>query len=379
MTFRYVGPMRLLAAGTTLLIALIAAGPATGAPVTDRDVYAEVTEDRVVLGNAVAERTWSRSALATVELRDKRRGGYVWSQNQPDFRLSLSGPSLTSEQFAVTDAQVETLPRGGLRVTMQLEGPAGLSGTRTAEAYPRIAGFRTQTVLVAATGLPIAGATLDEAAVGEKPAVTLHNLRAGADWRSPDYEGPPVSVGDPQAGTWRATTTGAPGEAVEANAEWLSADVGGRTLAMVMERNDLPSSRGEYDGQTAQLEVDYDRDIISLGPLEENAHFENPNDTGGRQRVLEPGVPFAFEPTFVAMGRRAGDAEWQHYAYLVRHRLTPYPKAITFNSNGTDSDVRSTGAKDDLDMAVIREIAPKARRLGIETFILDDGWQARSG
>ena len=205
---RLVGSMRLLAAGTTLLLALLAAGPATAAPVTDRDVYAEVTDDRVVLGNSVAERTWSRSALATVELRDKRRGGFVWSQNQPDFRLSLGGPSLTSEQFAVTDAEVETLPRGGLRVTMQLQGPAGLSGTRIAEAYPRIAGFRTQTVLVATTGLAIAGATLDEAAVGDKPAVTLHNLRAGADWRSPDYEGPPISVGDPQAGTWRATTAG---------------------------------------------------------------------------------------------------------------------------------------------------------------------------
>ena len=78
-----------------------------------------------------------------------------------------------------------------------------------------------------------------------------------------------------------------------------------------MERNDLPSSRGEYDGQAARLEVDYDRDIISLGPLEENAHFENPNDAGGRQRVLEPGVPFALEPAFVALGtarRRCGVA-----------------------------------------------------------------------
>jgi hypothetical protein len=371
--------MRLLVRAATLLVALFSAQAATAAPVTDRDVYAEVTEDRIVLGNSVAERTWSRSALATIDLRDKRRGGFVWSENQPDFRISVAGPTLTSEQFAVSDAKVEPLPRGGLRVTMQLEGPAGLSGTRIAEAYPGIAGFRTQTVLTAATGLSIAGATLDEAAVGEKPSVTLHNLRAGADWRSPDYEGPPISVGDPQAGTWRATTAGGPGEPVEANAEWLSADAGGRTLAMVMERNDLPSSRGEYDGQAARLEVDYDRDIISLGPLEENAHFENPSDTGGRQRQLEPGVPFALEPAFVAMGRRPGDAEWQHYAYLVRHRLTPYPKAITFNSNGTDDDVRSTGAKDDLDIEVIREIAPKARRLGIETFILDDGWQARSG
>jgi hypothetical protein len=360
-------------------VALAAAPAAQAEQAYDRDVYAQVTPKEVTLGNAVAERRWSRDALMTLELRDKRRGGRVWSRNRRDFTLSVGGPALGSDQFAVSDVKVERLARSGLRVTMALQGPGGLTGTRIAEAYPGIAGFRTQTVLVASSPLTLAGATLDEAAVGDKAAVTLHNLRAGADWRSPDYEGPPTSVGDPQGGTWRATTEGKPGEPVEANAEWLSAEADGRTLAMIMERNDQPSSRGGYDGEAAQLEVDYERDVISLGPLEEMAHVENPNDDGGRERQLAPGEPFALEPSFVAMGAYRGDVEWQHYAYLVRHRLTPYPKAITFNSNGTDDDRRSTGAKDDLDIALVRKIAPLARRLGVETFILDDGWQARSG
>ena len=107
---------------------------------------------------------------------------------------------------------------------------------------------------------------------------------------------------------------------------------------MVMERNDQPSSRARYDGSTARLEVDYERDVILLGPLEENAHFENPYEDGGRRRVVTPGEPFALEPAFVALGAHDGDAEWQHHAYLVRHRLTPYPKAITFNTNGTDGE-----------------------------------------
>jgi hypothetical protein len=355
------------------------AAPAAAAPVHDRDVYADVTPERITLGNSVAERSWSRDALTTLEMRDKRRGGVVWSRNQPDFRLSLAGPTLTSDQFAVTDAKVEPLPRGGLRVTMALAGPAGLTGSRIAEAYPGIAGFRTQTVLTASTPVTLAGATLDEAAIGDKPAVTLHNFRAGADWRNPEYEGPETSVGDPQGGTWRATTKGEPGEAVEANAEWLWAQAGGRSLAMVMERNDQPSSRAEYDGQRAQLEVDYERDVIGLGPLEEQAHFENPGDDGGRERQIEPGVPFALEPSFVAFGAYLHDVEWQHYAYLVRHRLAPYPKAVTFNTNGTDDNKISTGAKDDANFELVKKVAPIARRLGIETFILDDGWQARSG
>ncbi len=57
----------------------------------------------------------------------------------------------------------------------------------------------------------------------------------------------------------------------------------------------------------------------------------------------------------------------------------PYANDVTFNSNGTDSDRISTGAKDDMDIATVREVAPIARRLGVDTFILDDGWQAISG
>src|SRR6185503_12137103 len=118
---------------------LALAGPAHAATVRDADVYATVTEGRVTLGNALVERTWDRAALATLELRDKRRGGRIWSRSQPDFRLSVGGPSLTSDQFTVSDAKIEPLPRGGLRVTMSLAGPAGLNGTRIAEAYPGIA------------------------------------------------------------------------------------------------------------------------------------------------------------------------------------------------------------------------------------------------
>lgn len=363
----------------TALCAMWAAGPATAEPVRDADVYADVSAERITLGNAFVERSWSRDGLMTLELRDKRRGGRVWSSDSPDFGLSIGGQTITSSDFAVSAAGVESLPRGGLRLLMELAGPAGLGAERIVEAYPGIAGFRTQTTLLPTAPIALAGVTLETAAIGTEPAVTLHNLRAGADWRSPDYEGAPTSVGDPQAGTWRATTEGKPGQPVEANAQWLTAQEARQTLALVMERNDLPSSRAGYDGQTATLELDYERDVISLGPLEEMAHVENPGGDGGRERPVEAGEEFPLEPAFVALGAYRGDAEWQHYAYLVRHRLTPYPKAVTFNTNGTDDNVRSTGAKDDADIDVVREIAPIARRLGIETFILDDGWQARSG
>ena len=113
-----------------------------------------------------------------------------------------------------------------------------------------------------------------------------------------------------------------------------------------------------------------------FGPLEEDVHVENPTElAAGRARVVPAGQPFALPPTFVALGRNADDAAWQV------HRALPaaYDNAVTFNSNGTDDGRISTGAKDDMDLATVREVAPLARRLGVDTFILDDGWQAVSG
>jgi alpha-galactosidase len=59
--------------------------------------------------------------------------------------------------------------------------------------------------------------------------------------------------------------------------------------------------------------------------------------------------------------------------------MAPYRREITFNSNGVDANRISTGAKDDMDFAETQRQAAIAAEIGIETFILDDGWQARSG
>src|SRR5687768_2286157 len=106
--------MRRPALGAALLLAsLAAAAPAAAEPVRDGGVCAEVTPYHVVLGNGLAERSWSRESFATLELRDKRRGGRVWSENAPDFRLFGLGAPITSDQFDVTRAEISRLERGG--------------------------------------------------------------------------------------------------------------------------------------------------------------------------------------------------------------------------------------------------------------------------
>jgi hypothetical protein len=371
-------------ARATVLAAFIACLSATAAHAEtyrSNGVYARVTQDAVTLGNPLVERRWDRDGFRTAALVDKRGPNRRWSEDRRDFSLRLAGGAeIGSRSFDVTAVEVQPLQDGGLRVDMTLTGPPGIMATRTAEAYPGIAGFRTQTTLESVAPLALAGATLDEAAVG-RAEPTIHAFRAGADWREPDWEGPPLFVGNPHPGSWRDTHSGDAGEPVEGPAQWVSAGSRDRSLFMVMERNDQPSSRAGYDGEVASLELDYTRDVVILGPFEEEIHVENPVEAqAGRQRVVRPGSPFRLEAAFTGFGRGDGDEPWQHHRYLTERRLAPvYERAVTFNSNGTDANRISTGAKDDMDFATIQEVAPIARRLGVETFILDDGWQARSG
>jgi hypothetical protein len=362
---------------------LAAPGAAQGA-VTYRDgsVYALVGPTSIELGNSLASRRWTSAPFRTAELVDFRGTDRVWSVGSPDFVLGLGGLELASDAFSVSSVSVTKLERGGLRVKMRL-GPApglpGVSVSRIAEAYPGVAGFRTETVIETPAPLALSRATLEEIAPASAAAPTAHAFRAGADWREPDWPGPPFTIGDPHPGTWHEARTAAPGQALEGPGEWLSLMNGGRTAFLVMERNDLPSSRVEYDGRTGSAVVDFSHDVLSLGPFEEDIHLENPGPGPGRLRIVRPGEPLVLPAVFTGFGRDASDEPWQFHRYLTEHRLLPYEHSVTFNSNGVDQNQISTGAKDDMDYATVAEIAPIARRMGVETFILDDGWQARSG
>ena len=364
-----------LALAAALVLAPLTVPASADAAHKNGSVYARVTDGTVVLGNSVAERSWTRSALTSTVVDKRGRGETVVSEGARDFALTVGATDVGSESFAVSAVSVDRIA-GGLRVTMTLTGPPGLAAERVVEAYGGVAGFRTQTFVTPLVPLTLRGAVLDTVAVPAATA-TLHALRAGADWREPGYTGPQLTVGDPHAGTWRHTVSG---PTVDAAGQWLSlAAASGRTAFLVMERNDLPSSRARYDGSTGALVVDWSRDIVSLGPLEENGHAENPTAAPARQRVLAAGERFALDPAFLGLGTNADDEAWQFAKYLRDYRLAAYDHDVVFNSNGTDTNRISTGAKDDLDFATIQQVAPIAKRLGVDTFVLDDGWQAISG
>lgn len=372
-----------LAAGGLLPGGLLPGGsvPARADHAQSGDVSFHLSGDAIVLGNSVVERRWRRDVLATTLLRDKRTGLQpIGPQGEhPDFSLVLDGARVSSDAMPITGIEVTPLPRFGLRVTFSLLAPGVAGVTRTVEAYPGVAGFASRTTVNPLTPVALSGYTLDEVVAGPGVAPTIHAFRAGADWRF-DAGWDPLAAGDPHKGDWRVETSRAPGVALEGPGEWLSlASPDDRRLFMVMERRDYASSRMAYDGRVASAVVDLSRDVVYWGPIEEDVHTENPGPGPARHRSLAAGRPIALEPVFTGFGTDRDDEPWQFSRYLARHRLTPYPKAITFNTNNVDANRISTGAKDDVDYAKFLSLLGAAREMGVETFIFDDGWQAASG
>src|SRR5205085_10679976 len=124
---------------------------------------------------------------------------------------------LASDAFHVDRATVTRIARGGMRVSMDLSGPPGLTATRIAEAWPGVAGFRTQTILHPSAPLTLSGAALDQAAVSGAQA-TANAFHAGSDWRDP----PDSKFGD--------FLTSESGGKVDAPGEWLTVQDGTRDL-----------------------------------------------------------------------------------------------------------------------------------------------------
>ena len=368
----------LLASGAGVTSA--ASGLGLRVALTVGPVAANVGNGRATLGNGLVERTWDLAAFRTLRLVDRRGPDRTWGSEQRDFSLALGPLSVGSERFTATAARTLRLAHGGVRLVLTLRTVLvpTLVVERTIDVYPGVAGFRSETVLRSSVPLVLSGMTLEEVRAGTADA-TLHALRAGGDWREPEWTGPTIAIGDPHAGTWRSTSVASGGRPLRGPGQWLSLRSAGRTAFVVLERNDLPSSVMSYADGVARADVDHSRDVVSLGPLEGDAHVENPLPMGvTRVRTITPGEPMRLAPVFTGFGDHEADDAWQFHKYLTT-RLPPYPHAVTFNSNGTDDNRISTGAKDDMDLATVKEVAVIAKRLGVETFILDDGWQARSG
>ena len=308
------------------------------------------------LTNGLVARTWSLTPFRTERLVDLRTGR-VWSEGSNDFTLTVGGRRRAGRLAVVGAAGGDRAgergaaghvrprhrrpDRGGLSRRRRFPQPHGGEGPRGADRVHARRGWPS--------GLRRSRPT------ASAPAPTggsRGTRRATRDWRD---DGRKRSRARPRSGC-RPT------------------DGSGASAFMVMERNDYASSTMAYDGAVAAARVDLSRDIVYLGPFEEQFHVENPGPGPARSRVVVP--PLALESVFTGLAVDADDEPWQHYAYLTRYRNLGYRNTVTFNSDSVDDNRISTGAKDDMDLAEVRRQAAVAKALGVETFILDDGWQA---
>ena len=131
-----------------------------------------------------------------------------------DFSLTLAGGAeVDSRAFTRRRRRrVHPLARGGLRVEMRLAprpgGAAvpGLEVERAVEAYPGVAGFRSETLVRSSAAAGGGGRHARRGArVGSRDPDHPCLPRRAPTGASPDWTGPQLQVGDPHAGTWRDT------------------------------------------------------------------------------------------------------------------------------------------------------------------------------
>jgi hypothetical protein len=380
----------------SLALLALCAGWLTAASTTCGGVYAEVDGDTVVLGNRLVHRTWNKAAFRTVEMVDERTGFAAGAG--ADFSLEIGATAIASTQLTAIDVRIEQVSSQGLAVTFVLAPiaapplpgvpPAPPAGTvvRTYTLWPDVAGFQVDTAL----SLPGAYTdyTLDAVTVPGAIAAA-HHFNAGYDWRGSDevFDWQPTAApfGGSHAGQdHRVTTTGAN---LDVTAQWLSLDTDGNLATtgdprvfQVLQRVNYDSSHAAYDGAVGRVHVAMRDDLVYLGPFEGDVHVDNPLPGPVRARFVDPGETVQLERVFTGFGIDADDEAWQHYRYLSRHAWSRWRVGdVVFNSNGVDANRISTGAKDDMDLAETARQAELAQRIGIDTFVLDDGWQAASG
>jgi len=359
----------------TVPVALTALLAGLAVPTTaaqhDPAAFARVHDGVLEVGNDLVVRRWSLTPFRTLSLTDRRTGEVVAGAGADGGLDLVAGGTTTRVALDAFDAQdpvVTRLPDGGVAVRV----PLGLVD-RLVEVHPDVAGMTLS--LRAVQPLLVAGYALDSVVPTHPGTAVAQAFRAGSDWREPGWA-PQVAVGDSQPGDWRQSATLTGDQTV--TGQWLSTVGPAGGVFQVLERVDLPSSVVGRSAGASWVGADLSRDVLPLGPLEGDAHVSNPGAPVGRQRVLLPGT--TLERAFTGVAADPDDEGWQWvHALLTTRPYGSWQRGVTWNSDSVDSNRISTGAKDDMDLAEVQRQAAVAKRLGVDVFVLDDGWQARSG
>jgi hypothetical protein len=333
--------------------------------------FARVHDGVLEVGNDLVVRAFSLAPYRTLSIIDRRTREVVAGPGADGWLELVTGDGTTAvplDSFDAGEVSTRRLPDGGVSVRV----PLG-QVTRLVEVHPGVAGLTMS--LEAAAPLVVSGYALDRVVPRHPGTAVAQAVRAGSDWREPGWA-PQLAVGDAQTGDWRKSTVLRGDGTV--TGQWLSTVSAGGGVFQVLERVDLPSSVVGRRQGASWAGADLTRDVLPLGPVESDGHVSSPAEPVGRHRALLPGT--ALERVFTGVAADPDDEPWQYvHALLATRPYGSWHRGVTFNSDSVDHNRISTGAKDDMNLAEVRRQAQVARRLGVDVFVLDDGWQARSG
>lgn len=305
--------------------------------------------------------------------------------------LQIEGTQLPSQPWRLTGVDREVPGPGAAQATWTLgpETAPALELTRTFTLRADGAGLLVETDLtphVAAyvTDYRLLGLVLEDG-FASQANLTAHDYYGGADWR--DVFHVPRDASAPSDGRAQALTA------------WTEEGAG---LASTMVRRGAEASRlataQTDDGVQARWNVNLSREIVTTGPIPPyQQHLgQQPNDAGVRGLTLTPGQELRLEPVILAAGADRFDTLWTHHETLTEEGPVTVDPAVTYNTNVWDDPAQPTADAEEevflryyetagstpymiMNRSIFQREVPIADRAGVETFVIDDGWQYLSG
>jgi hypothetical protein len=356
-------------------------GSAADARATAGDAVASISGSTAQLASSRIRRTWRIPAIGSTGVRtvglEDRAAHRQWSAPlSNDMTLDIGGVALDSSTLALEGLAASRVPGdpripgagAGARLSFRYSAVAlgsGITVERDYTTYPGSAVIEVDTRLVNRSPAPlrVSSFSLDEVTSPAPVTAEVQRYVGGSDWRD----------------DFRAATNAGTG-AFDAEAEVLRLDDGtGQGWFNVAERRGGDMSRAGRDAAgRAWIGVDYQRDLFDWGPLQTSPpdynRLANPTyPVGGRQRTLPPlgtlRLGRAYTGVYVGGAQEAARGFVESF---TRHDMPAYQRSIGLNSFHPWS--HGPGLNDQQ----MRLEVDAAKKLGVETFMLDDQWQGQS-
>ena len=367
---------------TALLAAILPSQQATARPgtplhrLTSGGVTATVSSTRASLSNRDVTRVWSltKSGAATVILSG--RSGRSMVRPGPDFQVSIDGvttSSITGWRLAGVSAAHPPREPGrpgsqlgaSLRFHYFLVDPAlsavDLELIRTVTLRPGSSVFEVSSTMVSrGTPARVTSYSLDQVWTGSHVPAVVETFHGGSDWRD-DYRHTSRARG----------AFDREGEVVRFGRS--------KGIFLVSQQRSGSMSRVGRDGAgRAWVGVDWARDAFDFGPLRTDPPDYNRLDNPAypvpiRSRLLPAAGRLDLGTSYLGVYAGGADQAAATFTHDFVAAAAPFERSVGVNtfhpwSHGPGMTDRN-----------LRRQVRIARRLGVETFMLDDQWQGGDG